>query len=97
MCIRDRCYDCCAEVDRQWMRENGRISLYLSRDDGGHWYVSNWPGSLKFDPLRQSTGRHNIGGHRHDVWFRFEGEVWHGVQIGEWNQVCHCRRTKYAA
>lgn len=59
------------------------------------WFVTNWPGSLRFPVYAQSHGSHNIGRNRHDVWLEGpDGHIWHGVQIGDWNQVCHAKRTK---
>lgn len=56
------------------------------------YYVSNWPGSLKY-PAFVRKGRHNLAGTRYDVWFTdFQGRKWHGVQYGENSQLCHCRR-----
>jgi len=106
-----RCYDCCADVEREWMREHGNTTLYLapakrkaedeakmvtgqSRDTSGEWKVTDWPGKLSIPVDRISKGRHNIAGVRYDVWFRFEGRRWHGVQYGDWTQICHCRRLK---
>lgn len=83
------CYDCCAEQDRQQMRETGRATLYLAGEN-----VTNWLGSLKIRVMRQTEGRHNIAGVRYDVWFRFEGESWHGTQYGDFTQIVHCKRIK---
>jgi hypothetical protein len=87
------CYACCADRDRQQMKEDGRTCLYLAKDDKG-WKVTNWPGSLVFRPSYVKKGSHNIAGTRLDAWFAFEGHVWHAVQYGEWTQIAHCRRTK---
>jgi hypothetical protein len=91
---RKHCYACCAEQDKQTMRDNGRIVLYLSRDSGtGEYIVTNWPGTLRLIPYHVRQGRHNIARTRHDVWFNFEGARWHGVQYGDNTQLCHCRKT----
>ena len=83
------CYACCAEDDKKQMREKGKIMLYLSGDK-----VTNWPGSLSFPVQYQTKGRHNIASTRYDVWFNFEGKVWHGVQYGDMTQIVHCAATK---
>ena len=91
------CYQCCAQIDRDEMdkaaQERGRFTLYLvKRNDS--WFVENWPGTLSF-PARIRWGRHNIAGKRTDAWFTdHAGRPWHGVQIGEWTQLCHCRPVK---
>lgn len=99
------CYNCCAEEDKQFMRDNGKITLYLvKRYDnqepdrfGFHpynYFVINWPSSLEIKCYYHNKGKHNMAGTRYDVWFKFEGYVWHGVQYGENTQLCHCKKTK---
>ena len=84
------CYSCCAENDKAYMQESGKITLYLTERG-----VVNWPGSLVFPVRHKRTGRHNIAQERTDVWFIGpDGFVWHGVQYGEWTQVLHCKRPK---
>lgn len=83
------CYACCAESDKKYMREHGKITLYF---DGSK--VTNWPDSLEFMAKNIRKSWHNIGRVRYDFRFMFEGEVWSGYQIGEWNQIAHCKRTK---
>lgn len=83
------CYACCAERDKQRMRDDGRITLYLTDRT-----VTNWPGSLKIPVHHLRKGAHNMARTRYDVWFSFEGALWHGVQYGENTQICHCRKTK---
>lgn len=90
------CFDCCAERDRDQMRTNGRITLYLT-GTAGEGRIINWPGTLTFHPYRLSKGKHNIARTRYDAWFNFEGEPWHGVQYGENTQLIHCKRSKVAA
>jgi hypothetical protein len=92
------CFDCCAVVDRDYMIDKGHskgLPLYLVQKKEGKWFVTNWPGTLSFWVGTLRKGRHNIAGSRYDVWFNGpDGHVWHGVQYGEWTQVCHCKRTK---
>ena len=96
-----KCFQCCADSDRQEMIETGKATLYLSKSIGTEgiyagrevWTVGNWPGSLKFRTGPVRKGRHNIARTRYDVWFRGpDGKDWHGVQYGENTQVCHCHR-----
>jgi hypothetical protein len=83
------CYPCCAEIDREWMHKHGKIVLYW---DTVH--VTNWPGSLKFEVWGVRVSKHNIGGHRTDLWFLGpDGYVWHGVHIGVNHQIIRCKRT----
>jgi hypothetical protein len=86
------CYSCCAEIDQEYMRSHSRIDLYLCKGITGLWEVTNWPGTLRF-PVAPRKGKHNIAGSRYDVWFFFACHMWHGVQYGEWTQICHCKRV----
>lgn len=93
------CYKCCAERDRQWMKDKGVISLYLQHKDkeSKHipTHVSNWPDTLSFRIRSFRTSWHNFAGSdgRTDVWFEFEGYLWHGVCIGDMD-ITRCRQTK---
>ena len=100
------CYDCCAIEDSESMTETGRITLYLTGEnrqysDGstGNWYptkITNWPGTLKFNVLSYSLGRHNWGFDRWDVWFIGpDRRVWWGVHSGYNSQLIHCKQTKH--
>ena len=100
------CYECCADRDREQMREDGKTCLYLTLEDDtgrtvsqwGHRYgrhkLTNWPGSLTIPVGCVKTGRHNIAGRRYDFWFTFENRQWHGVQYGDNTQIAHCKRLK---
>jgi len=96
------CYDCCAGRDRGFMAKEGRIILYLTErardaDSRKHYSVGNWPGTLRFQAVAH-RGRHNIAGTRTDVWFTGpDGHIWHGVQFGNFSELCHCKRTKRVA
>jgi hypothetical protein len=90
------CYTCCAEYDKEWMREHGRITLYLT-GDASDLKVTNWPGTLEFPCRSWSAGKHNWGLARTDVWFAFEGQEWWGFHIGHNSDLVHCRRTKRKA
>lgn len=99
------CYQCCAKRDVLQMRADGRITLYLTGMRHGDSFrqgminapeakIINWPGSLEIMPLGNNVkvGRHNLGGKRFDVWFAFDGYIWHGVNIGD-NDLLRCRKT----
>jgi len=88
------CYACCAEQDKQHMREHGKIALYLVQDKTGSNRITNWPNSLSFPVNHIRKGRHNIASCRYDCWFSFEGQQWHGVQFGDNTQIIHCKRIK---
>ena len=87
------CYSCCGKEDAEYMRVNGKNTLYLTSNGETSGHVSNWPGTLKI-PCHIKRGRHNIARYRYDVWFKFEGRTWHGVQYGDNTQIVHCKRTK---
>lgn len=92
------CYACIAESDRKTMIDTGKsntLPLYLTGTTLADMYVGNWPGSLKFKVTGMTTNRHNFGGKRINVWFNGpDGFMWYGYQIGEYNEVCHAKRTK---
>ena len=97
------CYECCGRLDSEWMRIHDRIMLYLSykEEDGRKkWDVSNWPGTLTF-PASVSVSKRGhyspFAGYmelRH-AYFRDEhGRFWSGRSIGDWTEICHCRKLK---
>lgn len=88
------CYKCCAVRDEHQMLTTGKITLYLSTK-GGHYVVTNWPGTLRIENVSAPRrSYHNMARYRYDVWFRFKGQSWHGVQYGDNTQVLHCARRK---
>lgn len=103
-----KCYSCCAAEDIAYMREHGRITLYLVYDIvGGHqrgYKVTNWPNSLSFAVCmdmddyarrpRHSRYGGGFGAQRTDVWFKdVDGFLWHGINRGD-NQILRCRRIE---
>lgn len=90
------CYKCAGEDEKTHMRTYGCNTFYLTEttDTKKKWSVSNWPGTLEFTPTHVRKGKHNMAKVRYDVWFTFEGRVWHGVQFGNNTQLLHCKATK---
>jgi len=88
------CYECCAERDRIYMRDNGQTALYLVKNDKGQYEVTNWPGSLRIPINSIRKGRHNIARVQYHVRFTFEGAAWYGVQTGDNTQIIRCRQYK---
>lgn len=104
------CYSCCADQDRAFMIKHGKHGgLYLTKNrnyraptvgmcgsGGAPYYVTNWPGTLKFAVYGVRKSWHNFAGSngRRDCWFNGpDGHVWHGVSIGDMDLI-RCRRTK---
>lgn len=62
--------------------------------------VTNWPGTLRIQVRRMRRNRHNWRDvERIDVWYYFEGYVWHGVNLcahGS-SHILRCKRTKTKA
>lgn len=64
--------------------------------------VTDWPGTLRYKVGGRRYSWHNFAGAngRVDFWFIRPDEngadvaVWHGYQIGNYNQIAHCKRTK---
>ncbi len=101
------CYPCATENERRDLIEQGRGVLYLVATDepakcqgvgAKVWTLQNWTGGLKIRTYgAPRVGSHNLAGRRYDVWFRFEGAEWHGVQYGDHTQICRVRRLKPVA
>lgn len=87
------CFACCAVGDALTMEATGKATMYLTQGIGAAW-ITNWPGTLKFNATCVRKGRHNIAGTRYDVYFRVNGAEWHGVQYGENTQLLRCKRTR---
>lgn len=101
------CYRCCAEREKQSMRDTGRACLYLCRSHdasilrtdaralyASDWTVADWPGELSIPVRSIKRGAHNWRNvQRFDAWFIWEGYVWHGVCLGD-TQIIRCKRTR---
>jgi hypothetical protein len=85
------CWQCWGELDKADMLKNGRMRLYLHEQ-----FVTNWPGTLQFEVIDSSIGRHNMASTRTDVWFIVDGKEWHGAQYGKFSEICNCRRLLHA-
>jgi hypothetical protein len=94
------CFACCALRDITEMIESGhskRLPLYLTKGAEGNYFVSNWPGTLRFSVKSRWTGNHNWYHVGKVEYVRFIGpdkKVWSGKCVGDWTQVVHCKRTK---
>lgn len=94
------CYACCALREKASMHKTGRIDLYVTEEStqpGCRRPVSviNWPGTLVFVPTAYNYGRHNLAGTRLDVWFNDDcNDRWHGVVLGDFNEILRCKRLK---
>ena len=89
------CFACCAINDLKDLKEIGKADLYLIKKEG-QWYICNWPGTLKIGPVYTKQGHHNWAGKRVDCWVHLDGAIYHGIQLGRWNEVVRIRRTKQA-
>ena len=93
------CYACCAARDSATLVADGHnrqgIPLYHSKGQDGLWYVTNWPGTLRFPIFSQVRKRGPFG--RPTVYFSFTGpdsKRWSGFQCGDNNDLAHVRRLK---
>lgn len=96
------CYNCCAELDKRYMEEHDKITLYLECTTRESGYkkptgVTNWPRSMHFPAVGYYRSRaHNWGISRTDVWFHdHTGAPWHGILYGDNTQLVHCKRLKH--
>lgn len=101
------CYACCADRDRESMREHGRIDLYLSHVASApthndtvcsNWKITNWPGSLVITSIHRVEHAYKpVFGRRMrrvTVWFTAgDGQTWRGDNVGD-SQILRCRRVK---
>ena len=90
------CYDCCgkqAEEDFDSMPANEKTFLYLTSANG-EMCVTDWTGRFRIPVHRYRKGRHNIARTRTDVWFQRNGKNYHGVNYGEFSQICHSKQVK---
>jgi hypothetical protein len=83
-----------AAIELENMRQAGCAVLYY-RTIGGRVHVGTWDGSFNWPVTCVREGRHNMAGTRTDCWFTFEGQKWHGVNIGD-NELVRCKRNKAA-
>ena len=93
--LRRICYECSAEIERQFMRDNGHSVLYLC-EKGTGYEITDWPGRLRIPVAFWRHGRRSMFGWRFDCWFMFENQVWHGIKYSN-DQLIHVRRTKYTS
>ena len=90
------CYDCCAkhtEKEFDSLPQGEKTYLYLVSKNGD-LYVTDWTGRFSIPVYRHRKGRHNIAGTRTDVWFSRYGKKYHGVNYGEFSQICHIKQVK---
>jgi hypothetical protein len=57
-------------------------------------YLTDWMGVLKFPVSFVSSGRHNIARRQYHIWFKLDGEEWHGRLVGENTQYTRVHRLK---
>jgi len=99
------CYACCGELDRAYMRDHDRITLYLTYHNLTdqielnlpRFEVTNWPGTLRYAAHVSTTiKKYTTWRIRHDVWFEDEtGVWWYGRHQGENNELVYCKRLKW--
>lgn len=79
------CYECAATRERADMVATGRAFLYVTREvyarhpngaESARYWVTNWPGTLRFRAHFISTGRHNIARTVHTLHFRGPDGFW---------------------
>lgn len=69
--------------------KQSKITLYLHNNE-----VSNWTGTFKKKIGYVKESWHNIGGKRYDFWFSVGNNKFHGFQIGNLNEIAHCKVLK---
>lgn len=85
------------EIEAMKTAGRGILYLFYTKEQAGNRHlpshVGTWASSAdeRF-AITYRTSRNNWGAKRTDVWFRFDGSIWHGVNIGD-NDIVRCKRT----
>jgi hypothetical protein len=88
------CFECCGKQDEaelRAMKPGDKTILYWTEKDSE---LTNWPGSLKIKVYYFTKSRHNFGGWKTHIWFRYGGNEFYAYQIGDYTQIAHVRRIK---
>lgn len=72
---------------RGWRKPRGVYTL----ENGA---FTNWPGSFSVNVSRVKLSYNNWGAPRQDFWFTWEGNKYHGVQVGESSECARVSRIK---
>lgn len=90
------CFTCCGENDKQELRDNGKFTGYISGTKENGFKFTNWPGTLNIPVRYYRFSWHNFAGRngRMDFWLTFEGQNYHGFQIGYNSQIATIKRNK---
>lgn len=90
------CFACCGEQDKQYLRDNGKLSGYFTKGKDGEYYFTNWPGTFKLRARHIRKSWHNFAGKdgRTDFIVTFEGKDYYGVQIGHMNECATIKAYK---
>ncbi len=92
------CFGCYTRIDIDNMRITGKGILRLHREDTlpsePLRYTMRNLGTLRLPVNRIITKNYVKHSTRRDIWFDLYDQIWHGVQYGDFTQLCHCRRLK---
>ena len=86
------CFKCCGENDSKELANaliGEKFYLYFTGKA-----ITNWPGTLTINTFYKKESRHNWGLTRTDVWFKHQGNNFHGYVISHNTQVLHIKRIK---
>lgn len=85
------CFACCGEGDKDTLIKTGKLSGYFNGKE-----FLNWPGTFRISVSYIRKSWHNFAGKdgRTDFWLFYNGQKYHGVQIGHNNDCATIRRTK---
>ena len=88
------CYQCRAENDKQYLRDNGRLSGYLTGNPGNMKF-SNWSSSFTLNVQCYTKSWHNFAGRngRIDFWVTWEGNKYHGIHVGNSHTCATIRKV----
>jgi len=88
------CLSCCGKLDAKKFKNakpGDKLFAYYNHETNT---ISNWPGTFEIKSVGHSHGRHNIARTRISVWFKYEGNCFHGIQYGEDSEILYVKCVK---
>jgi hypothetical protein len=85
------CFICCGQNDKEALFNLKPKERYILYFDGKK--ITNWPGTLEIIPIQITKGKHNICKTRTDVYFKYNGLLFHGLNLGD-NQILRINLIK---
>lgn len=90
------CYDCIAKEDIATLLNapNGYIKTIALYYDSVKNTIANWPNSISFPTVNNTTGYHNIARKQYNFDFKVGDCYFHGTVYGDNTQIASVRKLK---